>query len=147
MSAVVQEQSIVDRVEKRLYIGGEWRDASGGATLAVEDPATGEALCEIADATPDDAVAALDAAVAAQAEWAASAPNERSEILWRAFELLGERSDELALLMTLEMGKAVAESKAEIAYAAEFFRWFSGEALRIDGYYKTAGNAARAGCW
>jgi len=142
VSAVVQEQSIVDRVEKRLYIGGEWRDAAGGATLAVEDPSTGQPLCEIADATPGDAVAALDAAVAAQAEWAASAPNERSEILHRAFELLGERSDELALLMTLEMGKAVAESKAEIAYAAEFFRWFSGEALRIDGYYKTAGNGA-----
>ena len=69
-------------------------------------------------------------------------PNERSEILYRAFELLNERADELALLMTLEMGKAVAESKAEITYAAEFFRWFSGEALRIDGYYKTAGNGA-----
>ncbi|MDX6637105.1 MAG: succinate-semialdehyde dehydrogenase / glutarate-semialdehyde dehydrogenase [Solirubrobacterales bacterium] len=141
MSVAVQHP-VVDNVEKRLLIGGEWRDASGAGTLSVEDPATGEALCEIADATPDDATAALDAAVGAQAEWAASAPNERSEILYRAFELLGERSDDLALLMTLEMGKAVAESKAEIAYAAEFFRWFSGEALRIDGYYKTAGNAA-----
>jgi succinate-semialdehyde dehydrogenase/glutarate-semialdehyde dehydrogenase len=141
MSVAVQHP-VVDNVEKRLLIGGEWRDASGAGTLSVEDPATGEALCEIADATPDDATAALDAAVDAQAAWAASAPNERSEILYRAFELLGERSDDLALLMTLEMGKAVAESKAEIAYAAEFFRWFSGEALRIDGYYKTAGNAA-----
>jgi succinate-semialdehyde dehydrogenase / glutarate-semialdehyde dehydrogenase len=78
--------------------------------------------------------------VAAQAGWAATPPNERSEILHRAFLALGEQADELALLMTLEMGKAVAESKGEIAYAAEFFRWFSGEALRIDGYYKTAGN-------
>ena len=87
-------------------------------------------------------MAALDAACEAQAEWAASAPNERCEILHRAFEALDERADDLALLMTLEMGKAVAESKAEIAYAAEFFRWFSGEALRIDGYYKVAGNGA-----
>src|SRR5918996_5390925 len=142
MAIATQEQQVVDTVEKRLYIGGEWRDSSSGDTLAVEDPATGEALCEIADGTPEDAKAALDAAVDKQKEWAASAPNERGEILWRAFEALNERADELALLMTLEMGKALAESKAEIAYAAEFFRWFAGEALRIDGLYKTAGNAA-----
>ncbi len=142
MSVATREQAVIDRVANQLYIGGEWRDGSGGETLAVEDPATGEALCEIADATPDDAKAALDAAVAAQAEWAATPPNERGEILWRGFETLNERADDLALLMTLEMGKAVAESKAEIAYAAEFFRWFSGEALRIDGNYKVAGNAA-----
>ncbi len=141
MSIATEEQTVVDSVPKELLIGGGWREASGGEHFAVEDPATGETLCEIADATPDDARAALDAAVAAQAEWAATAPNERGEILWRTFEALRDRSDELALLMTLEMGKAVAESKAEIAYAAEFFRWFSGEALRIDGYYKTAGNA------
>jgi succinate-semialdehyde dehydrogenase / glutarate-semialdehyde dehydrogenase len=142
MSIATQEQTVVDQVEKRLYIGGEWRNASGEGALTVEDPSTGEALCEIADATPEDAKAALDAAVASQAEWAATPPNERGEILWRAFEALNERADDLALLMTLEMGKAVAESKAEIAYAAEFFRWFSGEALRIDGDYKVAGNAA-----
>jgi succinate-semialdehyde dehydrogenase/glutarate-semialdehyde dehydrogenase len=138
----VSEQSVVEEVEKRLYVGGEWRDASGGATLPVEDPATGETLCEVADATPEDARAALDAAVAAQPDWAATPPNERGEILSRAFQELNARSDELALLMTLEMGKAVAESKAEIAYGSEFFRWFSGEALRIDGNYKVAGNAA-----
>jgi succinate-semialdehyde dehydrogenase/glutarate-semialdehyde dehydrogenase len=142
MSIATQEQTVVDKVPTQLLIGGEWRDASGGDTLEVEDPATGEALCEIADATPDDARAALDAAVDAQAEWAATPPNERSEILHRAFVALNERADELALLMTLEMGKSLAESKAEIAYSAEFFRWFSGEALRIDGYYKVAGNAA-----
>jgi succinate-semialdehyde dehydrogenase / glutarate-semialdehyde dehydrogenase len=142
MSIATQEQAVVDHVEKRLFIGGTWRDATGGRTLAVEDPSTGEALCEIADATPEDAKAALDAAAASQAEWGATPPNEREEILWRAFETLNERADDLALLMTLEMGKAVRESKAEIAYAAEFFRWFSGEALRIDGYYKVAGNAA-----
>jgi succinate-semialdehyde dehydrogenase/glutarate-semialdehyde dehydrogenase len=135
-----EERKVVEAVPKQLLIGGEWRDATGGSTFEVEDPATGAVLCEVADATPDDARAALDAAVAAQASWAATPPNERSEILHRAFLALGERSDELALLMTLEMGKAVSESKGEIAYAAEFFRWFSGEALRIDGYYKTAGN-------
>ena len=141
MAVATQEQQVLDAVPKQLYVGGEWRDASEGGTLEVEDPATGEPLCEVADSTPDDAIAALDAAVAAQPEWAAAPPNERSEILYRAFEALGERADELALLMTLEMGKAVAESKAEIAYAAEFFRWFSGEALRVEGYFKAAGNA------
>jgi len=140
MNGSPEERKVVDAVPKQLLIGGEWRDATGGRTFAVEDPATGESLCAVADATPDDALAALDAAVAAQAGWAATPPNERSEILHRAFLALGEQADELALLMTLEMGKAVAESKGEIAYAAEFFRWFSGEALRIDGYYKTAGN-------
>jgi succinate-semialdehyde dehydrogenase/glutarate-semialdehyde dehydrogenase len=142
MSIATQEHSVIDTVEKRLFIGGEWRDAGEGATLGVEDPATGETLCEIADATPADATAALDSAVAAQPQWGATAPNERSEILYRVFQKLNERADDLALLMTLEMGKSLKESKAEIAYSAEFFRWFSGEALRIDGYYKQAGNGA-----
>jgi succinate-semialdehyde dehydrogenase/glutarate-semialdehyde dehydrogenase len=140
MSTAIDERSVVESTARGLYIGGDWRDASEGAVFGVEDPATGATLCEIPDGTPDDARAALDAAVGAQAAWAASTPNERGEILWRAFEMLRERIDELALLMTLEMGKSVAESKAEITYAAEFFRWFSGEALRLDGYYKSAGN-------
>ena len=135
MSTSEQEKKVLDATPRQLFIGGQWRDATGGGTLSVEDPATGESLCEIANATPDDAQAAIDAACDAQAEWAATTPNERSEILHRAFEALNDNVDELALLMTLEMGKAVAESKAEIAYAAEFFRWFAGEALRIDGYY------------
>jgi succinate-semialdehyde dehydrogenase / glutarate-semialdehyde dehydrogenase len=138
----VDEGKVIDAVPKQLWIAGEWRDAGGGETLAIEDPSTGETLCDVADATPDDAQAAMDAAAGAQAEWAATAPNERGEILWRAFEKLKERLDDLAVLMTLEMGKAVPESKAEITYAAEFFRWFSGEALRLDGYYKEAGNGA-----
>ncbi|CAN5240571.1 NAD-dependent succinate-semialdehyde dehydrogenase [soil metagenome] len=142
MALATEEQQIVDEVPKGLLIGGEWRDAAEGATLAVLDPATGEAICEVADGTPGDAMAALGAAHSKQAEWAATPPNERGEILWRAFEKLTERADDLALLMTLEMGKPVAESKAEISYAAEFFRWFSGEALRIDGQYKVAGNGA-----
>jgi succinate-semialdehyde dehydrogenase/glutarate-semialdehyde dehydrogenase len=140
MSIATEEQTVVDKVEKKLYIGGEWRDASGGGTLEVIDPATEEPLCEIADGTPEDAIAALDVAVARQREWGASPPNDRAGILWKAFELLMERADELALLMTLEMGKPLAESKAEIVYAADFFRWFSGEALRIDGNYKQFAN-------
>jgi succinate-semialdehyde dehydrogenase / glutarate-semialdehyde dehydrogenase len=138
MSIATSEQTVVDGVNKQLYIGGEWRDASGGDTLAVEDPSTEEALCEVADATPEDAVAALDAASGVQNEWREHPPRERGEILRRAFERIVERTDELALLMTLEMGKPVAESKAEIAYAAEFFRWFSEEAVRIEGTYSVA---------
>jgi succinate-semialdehyde dehydrogenase/glutarate-semialdehyde dehydrogenase len=142
MSIASPESTVVESAPNQLLIGGEWRDAGGGERLAVEDPSTGETLTEVADATPQDAVAALDAAADTQAEWAATPPNERSEILYRAFEALNERADELATLMTLEMGKTIAESKAEIAYSAEFFRWFSGEALRIDGYWKVAGNGA-----
>jgi succinate-semialdehyde dehydrogenase / glutarate-semialdehyde dehydrogenase len=140
MSIATAEQTVVDKVQKKLFIGGEWRDASGGGTLEVIDPATEEAICEVADGTPEDAMAALDAAVEARAEFAATPPNDRAGILWKAFELMTERADELATLMTLEMGKPVAESKAEIVYAADFFRWFSGEALRIDGNYKQFAN-------
>jgi succinate-semialdehyde dehydrogenase/glutarate-semialdehyde dehydrogenase len=140
MAIATNEQTVVDEVQKHLYIGGEWIDASEGATLPVIDPATGEALCEVADANPADAIRALEAATAKQAEWAAVPPIERGEILRRAFEKLMDRADELALLMTLEMGKPLAESKAEIAYAAEFFRWFSGEATRIHGQFNMAGN-------
>src|SRR5438270_6877102 len=133
------EQQILDQVPKQLYIGGEWRGGAEG-TLSVEDPATGEALCEVADASVDDAKAALDAAVDAGPEWFNHPPRERGEILRRAFEAIVARTDELALLMTLEMGKPLAESKAEIAYGAEFFRWFSEQAVRIDGRYSTNSN-------
>jgi succinate-semialdehyde dehydrogenase / glutarate-semialdehyde dehydrogenase len=132
------EKTVVDTVKPQLYIGGEWRNGSEGGTLPVEDPATGETLVEIADATVDDAKAALASAAEHQAEWAKTPPRDRAEILRGAYELLNERADDLALLMTLEMGKPVAESKAEIAYAADFLNWFSGEALRIDGRYAVA---------
>src|SRR5437764_258547 len=134
-----QEQQIIDEVPKQLYIGGEWRDGAEGA-LSVEDPATGQSLCEVADASVDDARAALDAAVEAGPEWAKHSPRERGEILRSAFEAIVARTDELALLMTLEMGKPLAESKAEIAYGAEFLRWFSEQTVRIDGRYAVAPN-------
>jgi succinate-semialdehyde dehydrogenase/glutarate-semialdehyde dehydrogenase len=134
---MTDERAALDRVPTQLYIGGQWRAGSGGATLPVEDPSTGESLIEVADATPEDALAALGAAADAQAAWTATAPRERGEILRRAYELLLERIDELALVMTLEMGKALGESRAEISYAAEFLRWFSEEAVRIHGRYMT----------
>jgi succinate-semialdehyde dehydrogenase / glutarate-semialdehyde dehydrogenase len=143
MSAVAErEKSVVDDVKKQLYIGGEWRGASEGGTLGVEDPATGEAIAEVSDGQPDDALAALGAAADAQAEWADHPPRERGEILRRSYELITERTDDLALLMTLEMGKSIKESEAEIAYASEFFRWFAEEAVRVEGRYATAPNGA-----
>jgi succinate-semialdehyde dehydrogenase/glutarate-semialdehyde dehydrogenase len=134
-SAESRRAEVLEAVATRLFIGGQWRDAGGGGTLAVEDPATGESLVEVADGQAEDAKAALAAAADAQGEWAQHAPRERGEILRRAFEAIVERTDELALLMTLEMGKSLAESRAEISYAAEFFRWFSEEAVRIHGRY------------
>jgi len=131
------ERAVLEQVPTELFIGGEWRAASGGGTLAVEDPATTEPLVEVADAQERDALAALTAAADAQAEWAAHPPRERGEILRRAYEAIVENTEDLALLMTLEMGKSVAESRAEITYAAEFFRWFSEEAVRIHGRYMT----------
>ncbi len=131
------EHALLRRTPTELYIGGAWRAATGGGTLPVEDPATGQTLVEVADATPEDALAALGAAAEAQASWSATAPRERGEILRTVYELLLERADELALLMTLEMGKPVAESRAELTYAAEFLRWFSEEAVRIHGRYMT----------
>src|SRR3954453_518435 len=138
-----RERAVVEAVPSGLFIGGKWRDASGGGHLSVEDPSTGQPLCEVADATPDDAVAALDAAVGVQESWAATPPRERGEILRRTFQLMNERADDLALLLTLEMGKPIAESKGEGSYAAEFFRWFAEEAVRIDGRWSV--NPAGAG--
>jgi succinate-semialdehyde dehydrogenase / glutarate-semialdehyde dehydrogenase len=124
-------------VPKQLFIGGEWLDAVDGATMPVDDPATGEIICHVADAGPKDALLAESAAVKAQEEWAATAPRARSEILRRAYEIILSRADDLALLMTTEMGKPLAEAKGEVAYAAEFFRWFSEEAVRIEGGFGT----------
>jgi succinate-semialdehyde dehydrogenase/glutarate-semialdehyde dehydrogenase len=136
------ESAVVESVRTGLFIGGEWRDAEGGKVFDVEDPSTGEVLTQVADASVADGRAALDAAVATQAEWAATPPRDRGEILRAAFELITERADDLALLMTLEMGKPLAESKAEIAYGAEFLRWFSEESVRVGGRWATAPNGA-----
>jgi succinate-semialdehyde dehydrogenase / glutarate-semialdehyde dehydrogenase len=133
------ESAVLEKVPRKLLIGGDWVDGAEG-TLPVEDPATEETLTEVADASPDDAVKALDAAVEAQKDWQSTPPRDRGEILRRAWEEITERADELALLMTLEMGKSLAESKAEITYGSEFLRWFAEEAVRIDGRYSVAPN-------
>jgi succinate-semialdehyde dehydrogenase/glutarate-semialdehyde dehydrogenase len=123
----------LNALPRQLFVGGQWRPAEGGATFDVEDPATGKTLGQVADASPADGLAALAAATEAQDDWAATAPRARSEILRRAFDLVLARQDELAALMTAEMGKPLAEAKGEVAYAAEFLRWFSEEAVRIGG--------------
>jgi succinate-semialdehyde dehydrogenase/glutarate-semialdehyde dehydrogenase len=138
MALSAREQDVVSAVPRQLFIGGEWVDATDSARFDVVDPATGDVLCEVADARPADGVRALDAAVAAQPSFGAMPPQQRADILSRAFQLLHERIDDLALLMTLEMGKPVAEARGEITYAAEFFRHFAGEATRISGGYQTA---------
>ncbi len=126
----------------RLYIDGEWREANDGARFEVHDPADGSVVAEVADGSPLDAMDALDAAAAAQADWATTPPRDRGEILRKAFELLTARADDFARLMTLEMGKPLAESKGEVAYGSEFFRWFAEEAVRIHGRWMQAPNGA-----
>ncbi|HEU5322393.1 MAG TPA: aldehyde dehydrogenase family protein, partial [Methylomirabilota bacterium] len=121
-----------------LFIGGAWRPAASGERFDVLDPATEEVIASVASAGADDARAAADAAAAAQPGWAAAAPRERAEVLRRAWELLTERADHLARLITRENGKVLAEAKGEITYAAEFFRWFSEEAVRLRGQIGTA---------
>jgi succinate-semialdehyde dehydrogenase/glutarate-semialdehyde dehydrogenase len=135
-----REEKVVGSVQSGLFIGGAWRPAESGATFAVEDPSTGRVLAQVADASPADGMQALEAAAKAQAGWAAVPPRERSDILRRAYDLLLERKEDLALLMTLEMGKPLSEARGEIVYAAEFFRWFSEEAVRIDGGFAVAPN-------
>ena len=140
MAVATNEQQVLDSIPTKLYIGGEWVDGSAGETIAVEDPATEETLVEVSSGNKDDAFKALDAACAVQKEWAATPPIERGEILRRAYEAMKERADDLALLMTLEMGKPLEESKAEIIYAADFFWFYAAEASRITGHYGTSYN-------
>ena len=121
---------------RQLYVGGQWSPVD--ATFEVVDPATGEAIAAVADADAAHAIQALDAAVAAQPAWAATAPRVRAETLRRAYQLMVDRTDELAGLATAEMGRPVAESRAEVAYAADFLRWFAEEAVRVGGDYRTA---------
>jgi succinate-semialdehyde dehydrogenase/glutarate-semialdehyde dehydrogenase len=132
------ERALLAAIPTQLLIAGEWRDASDGGTFDVLDPSTGGVLATIANATPADGMAALDAAAATQKEWARTPSRQRGEILRAAFEAVTKRADDFALLMTLEMGKTLAESRGEVAYGAEFLRWFSEEAPRVAGRYATA---------
>src|SRR5699024_8533201 len=133
--SVVDIKPIIDTLNTGLFIDGQWRSAEGGKTIEVHNPATGETLTTVADGSAHDAERGIRTPGEAQADWAATAPRERAEILRRAFELLTERADDIAAVMTAEMGKPFAESKGEVAYGAEFFRWFSEEAVRFDGEY------------
>ncbi|APZ35112.1 NAD-dependent succinate-semialdehyde dehydrogenase [Microbacterium aurum] len=130
-----RETELLDRVPDGLFIGGSWRGAENGATLTVADPATGDVVKTIASASVADGIAALDAAVAAQDAWAATPARERAELLRRAFDLLQERKEDFALLMTIEMGKPLAEARGEVAYGGEFLRWFSEETAHLQGRY------------
>jgi succinate-semialdehyde dehydrogenase/glutarate-semialdehyde dehydrogenase len=130
-----RESQLLASVPDGLFIGGEWRPAAEGRTLKVYDPATGATVKTIADASPEDGKAALDAAVDAFPSWAATPARERAEILRRAFDLLQERKEDFALLMTIEMGKPLAEARGEVGYGGEFLRWFSEETARVQGRY------------
>lgn len=130
-----RESELLASVPDGLFISGEWRTAEGGKTLDVVDPSTGAVIRTIADASVADGKAAMDAAVAAFPAWAATPARERGEILRRAFDLLQARKEDVALLMTLEMGKPLAEARGEVVYGGEFLRWFSEEAPRIQGRY------------
>ncbi|MFE9691834.1 NAD-dependent succinate-semialdehyde dehydrogenase [Micromonospora sp. NPDC005806] len=121
-----------------LYIGGKAVPAADGGRFDVVDPATGSVITTVADGTVQDAIAAVDAAEQAAARWAATAPRQRAEILRRGFELMTAQADDLARLITLENGKALADARGEVAYAAEFFRWYSEEAVRAAGEVVTA---------
>ena len=136
MSDDTRQREVLAAVPTGLLVDGEWVPARGGATFGVEDPATGEVLTQVADAGVEDALGALAAAHAARREWRRRPARARGEILRRAFELISERAEDLALLMTLEMGKPLSESRAEVAYGAEFFRWYSEEGVRIAGRFQ-----------
>jgi succinate-semialdehyde dehydrogenase / glutarate-semialdehyde dehydrogenase len=125
-----------------LFLGGKWVPASSGGRFDVYDPSTGDVIASVADGTVEDAIAAVDAAGAAAADWAATAPRQRAEILRRAFELMTARKGELARLISLENGKALTDAAGEVAYAAEFFRWYSEEAVRAEGTFMTAPSGA-----
>ena len=139
-TAELRGQDVVAAVPKGLLIDGEWVDPVTPRSLAVQNPATGEQLAVVADAGAQDADRALAAACAAAAGWARTAPRERAELLQRAFALTIARREQLALLISLEMGKPLAEARGEVDYGAEYLRWFAEEAVRIDGRVAHAPN-------
>jgi succinate-semialdehyde dehydrogenase/glutarate-semialdehyde dehydrogenase len=130
-----QQERLLASLRTGLFIDGDWTSAQSGETLLVEDPATEAKLVAVADAGVPDALQALDAAAAAQQAWAAAAPRTRADILWRCYRSMLERGEELAYLITLEMGKPLWQARAEVTYASEFVRWFAEEAHRVEGRY------------
>lgn len=136
--SVVTTPEVLAGVPTDLLVDGRWIAAEDGRRFDVTDPATGEVVASVADASPTDGLRALDAAARAQDSWAATSARTRAEILRRGFELVTARAEEFARLITVEMGKPLAESRAEVAYGAEFLRWFGEEAPRVSGRYATA---------
>lgn len=125
-----------------VLVGGDWSPASGGDTFVVHDPATGEVLVAVADGTPEDGLAALAAADEALPAWRATAPRERAEVLRTVFDRVIARTDEFAAVITAEGGKPLAEAAAEVAYGAEYVRWYSEQAVRVGGIVRTAPSGA-----
>lgn len=130
----------IAKINTGLFIDGQWTESASGSRFEVVNPATEEVIATVADGGAEDAKQAIEAAGRAQKGWAKTPPRSRSEILRRAYDLIINRQDELALIMTTEMGKPLHESKVEVLYAAEFFRWFSEEAVRIGGDVTTSGD-------
>ena len=133
---------VLSKVPTDLFIGGTWRAASEGGRFDVTDPATGDVIAQVADGSVDDGLAAVAAAAEAGPGWAATPPRQRAEILRKAWQLMTDRVEEIATLISLENGKALVDAKGEAAYAAEFFRWYSEETVRIDGLVTTAPGGA-----
>lgn len=135
---LVERPRLDETLPTKLYIDGQWVDALDASRVGVVDPATGETFAEVASGDVADCLAAVAAADGAAAAWAATSPRRRSEILRKAFELMTERSETYARLIVRENGKCLADARSEVAYAAEFFRWFAEEAVRIDGDLRTS---------
>ncbi|SNV17854.1 Succinate-semialdehyde dehydrogenase [NADP(+)] GabD [Dermatophilus congolensis] len=141
MSTQLVDRSLPADLPRGIFVGGSWREGARGV-VDVENPATGEVLAQVANCDVAQGVEALDAAVDAAAAWARTSPRERGELLRRAFEAVTARADDFARLMTLEMGKPLAEARGEVAYGAEFLRWFSEEAPRVAGSYRPSPSGA-----
>jgi succinate-semialdehyde dehydrogenase/glutarate-semialdehyde dehydrogenase len=136
MSTVLRAEAI--GAPSQLLIAGRWGDASDHKTFDVEDPATGEVIAAVADGSVEDGIAAVSAASAALPGWAATPPRQRAELLRRTFELMTQRAEDFARLIVRENGKALSDARGEVAYAAEFFRWYAEEAVRAEGHVQTA---------
>ncbi|WIX77237.1 NAD-dependent succinate-semialdehyde dehydrogenase [Amycolatopsis carbonis] len=130
------------KVPEELFIGGEWRPSSDGSRITVIDPATAEPITTVANGSVEDGLAAVDAAAAALPAWGATAPRARADVLQRAFTLMHERAEELAELIVRENGKALPDARGEVNYAAEFFRWYAEETVRVAGTVQTAPGGA-----
>jgi succinate-semialdehyde dehydrogenase/glutarate-semialdehyde dehydrogenase len=133
---------VLSKVPTDLFIGGTWRAASEGGRFDVTDPATGEVIAQVADGSAEDGLAAVTAAAEAGPAWATTPPRQRAEILRKAWQLMTDRADEIATLISLENGKALVDAKGEATYAAEFFRWYAEETVRMDGMVTTAPSGA-----